>query len=148
LGSARGTVAGRVAAGRGIIPTMGSVTARFLGKVGELAALLWLTAKGYRLRHRNWHGAGGELDLVMERRKEIVFVEVKSRSGELYGGPVAAVDARKRQTLHRTAAAYLGRYDLWDRPCRFDVVTIQKCRWLWHLRHLTNVLRPDLGRQL
>ena len=49
-----------------------------------------LAAKGYRVRHRNWRGGGGELDLVAERRREIVFVEVKARSSDLYGGAVAA----------------------------------------------------------
>ena len=59
---------------------------RLLGRLGEWAALALLLAKGYRPRHRNWRGAGGELDIVVERRREIVFVEVKARSSSLFGG--------------------------------------------------------------
>ena len=104
--------------------------------------------KGYRLRHHNWRGPSGELDLVVERRGEIVFVEVKTRSSSLFGGAVGAINARKRAAVTRTATAYLGRHGLWDRPCRFDVVTIELTErppW-FRLRHYANAFRPDLGR--
>ncbi len=108
-----------------------------------------LLAKGYRLRHRNWRGAGGELDLVMERRGEIVFVEVKARSSDDFGGAAAALNDKKKKTLTRVSAAYLGRFSLWDRPCRFDLVTIERPGGLfpWRVRHYRNVFRPDRGRQ-
>lgn len=109
-----------------------------------------LLLKGYRLRHRNWRGPSGELDLVVERRSEIVFVEVKTRSSELFGGAVGAYGARQREAAVRTASAYLGRFGAWDRPCRFDLVAIERRRtppW-WRIRHVRNAFRPDLGRLL
>ena len=69
-----------------------------LGRRAEWAALVLLMAKGYRPRHRNWRGAGGELDLVMRHHDETVFVEVKARSGDLYGGAVAALNAKKQKS--------------------------------------------------
>jgi len=119
------------------------------GRAGETVALLLLLAKGYRLRHRNWRGAGGELDLVMERRGEIAFVEVKARSSDDFGGAAAALHDKKKKTLTRVSAAYLGRYSLWERPCRFDLVTIERIAGLvpWRVRHYRNVFRPDRGRQ-
>ena len=119
-----------------------------LGRGGELAALILLLLKGYRLRHRNWRGPSGELDLVVERGGRIVFVEVKTRSSELYGGAVAALDRDKRLAVARTAASYLGRYALWDRPCRFDLVAIERVTrfpW-WRSRHVAGAFSPDLGR--
>lgn len=120
------------------------------GRRGEWAALLLLLLKGYRLRHRNWRGAGGELDLVVERRHEIVFVEVKTRSTNLYGGAIGAVDARKKRVLSRVSSAYLSRHDLWDRPCRFDIVTVERKSDFpfWGIRHYPNAFSPDLGRQM
>lgn len=105
--------------------------------------------KGYRPRHRNWRGAGGELDLVMQHRDATVFVEVKARSDDLFGGAAAAFNRDKQRTLTRAAAAYLGRFDLWQRPCRFDLVTIERSGGLlrWRLRHYRNVFQPNLGRQ-
>jgi putative endonuclease len=124
------------------------VSRESVGRRGELAALVVLTLKGYRLRHRNWRGPSGELDLVVERRGELVFVEVKMRRGELFGGAAAAVDRDKQGALVRTAAAYLSRYGLWDRPSSFDVVTIERRTRLpfWRIRHLRNAFQPNLGR--
>jgi putative endonuclease len=115
----------------------------------EWAVLLLLVLRGYRPLHRNWRGSGGEIDLVMRHRGEIVFVEVKARSGDLYGGAVASFDHKKRKVLERAAAAYLGRHGLWDRPCRFDLVTVERRGRLrpWRIRHYKNAHRPDLGRQ-
>ena len=70
-----------------------------LGRRAEWAALLLLMSKGYRPRHRNWRGAGGELDLVMRHRGETVFVEVKARSSDLFGGAAAALNAKKQKVL-------------------------------------------------
>ncbi len=121
---------------------------RRTGRRGELVALVLLSLKGYRLRHRNWRGPTGELDLVFDRRGEVVFVEVKARSGEMFGGAVAAVNRDKQRAMVRTAASYLSRHGLWQRPARFDVVTVERCHGFpgWRVRHLKDVLRPDLGR--
>ncbi|MEE4270499.1 MAG: YraN family protein [Thermoanaerobaculales bacterium] len=120
------------------------------GRLGEWAALALLLAKGYRPRHRNWRGAGGELDLVAECRGEIVFVEVKTRSSSRFGGAGAAVGREKQRALARVSAAYLSRHELWDRPCRFDVVTVEKRRRFpyWSIRHHRNAFSTDLGRQM
>ena len=121
-----------------------------LGRAGELAALVLLVIKGYRLRDRNWRGSSGEIDLVMERRGYVVFVEVKTRSSELFGGAAAALNAAKRGAVTRTAAAYLSRYGLWDRPCRFDLVAIERMGrppW-WRIRHVAGAFAPNLGRLL
>jgi len=121
-----------------------------LGRRAEWAALLMLMIKGYRPRHRNWRGAGGELDLVMQRRGEIVFVEVKARSDTLYGGAVAALHREKQKILTRTSAAYLSRYSLWERPCRFDLITVERVGGIfpWRIRHYRDAFQPNRGRQL
>jgi putative endonuclease len=120
-----------------------------LGRRAEWAALLLLMAKGYRPRHRNWRGAGGELDLVVRHGDTTVFVEVKARSDVDFGGAAAHFDRQKQRVLTRVSAAYLGRYDLWHRPCRFDLVTLERSGGVlpWRIRHYPNVFQPDLGRQ-
>lgn len=121
-----------------------------LGRRAEWLALVLLVIKGHRPRHRNWRGAGGELDLVVERRREIVFVEVKARSSGLYGGAAAAVGATKRRHLARVSSAYLSAHDLWHRPSRFDIVTVERRRGFpfWRIRHYVNAFTVDAGRQL
>ena len=123
-------------------------TRRRTGRRGELVALVLLSLKGYRLRHRRWQGPSGELDLVFDRRGAVVFVEVKTRTSDEFGGAVAAVDSDKQRAIVRTAAAYLSRHGLWGRPARFDVVTVERHRGVpgWKICHLKDVIRPDLGR--
>jgi len=134
----------------GTIGSEGPMDRQQRGRRAEWIAMLMLLLKGYRPRDRNWRGAGGELDIVVERRREIVFVEVKMRSSNLFGGAVGAVDATKKKNLARVSAAYLSRHDLWDRPCRFDVVTVERTKTFpfWNIRHYKNAFSPDLGRRM
>ena len=124
-------------------------THRF-GRYAERLALFLLILKGYRLRHRNWRGGGGEIDLVMKSGKDIVFVEVKARSGDAFGGAVGALNAAKRRKLTQAASAYLSCFGLWDSGCRFDLVTVESGGSIvpWRLRHYKNAFQPDRGRQM
>ena len=67
-----------------------------------------------------------EIDLVMEDRfrggREIVFVEVKTRSSELFGGGRAAMDRRKRHALCRAVARYMREQP--PTPFRIDLVEV------------------------
>jgi len=121
-----------------------------LGRGGELAALILLLLKGYRLRHRNWRGPSGELDLVVERGGRIVFVEVKTRSSELYGGPLRPSTPTSGRRSHGLPRPTSAAYGLWDRPCRFDLVAIERGErfpW-WRPRHVVGAFEPGLGRLL
>jgi putative endonuclease len=113
-------------------------------------ALLLLVLKLYRLRDRNWSCAAGELDLVMERRGTVVFVEVKTRSSSDFGGALGAIDGAKQAQLARVASIYISRHRLWQRPCRFDVIAIERSGRFpgWRVRHVRDAFHPDLGRQV
>ena len=69
-----------------------------------------LGRQGWVVLERNWHGRGGELDLIVERHGCLRFVEVKERQ---VGDPVGleAVDSYKQRKLARTAEAWLAGYD-------------------------------------
>lgn len=96
------------------------------GRRGEDAALQWLLARGLRLRERNFRCRRGEIDLVMQDRDCIVFVEVRFRRGGRYGSPAETVDGRKRRRLLIAAQYYLqARPDARDAPARFDVVALR-----------------------
>ena len=51
-----------------------------LGKAGETAAVAYLEARGYVIRHRNWRKGHLELDIVAAKDNELIVVEVKTRS--------------------------------------------------------------------
>ena len=98
---------------------------RLFGQEGESVAERYLRRKGYRILERNARSSVGELDLVVEDGAVLVFVEVKARHTDAYGGAVYAVHRRKQDKLIQLAAQYLARHHIINRPCRFDVVLVQ-----------------------
>lgn len=95
------------------------------GQASEMQAEQFLLAKGYRILDRNVRTSLGELDLVAEDQGVVVFVEVKGRATEAFGGALLAVDHRKRVKLTKLAAQYLARRHWSDKACRFDVMLVQ-----------------------
>jgi len=94
------------------------------GRLGETAALEFLEQKGWRIAEQNWRSGRGEIDLIAwANDKLLVFVEVKTRAGEAFGGPEEAIDAKKQDLLLRAAGAYMESIN-YDWEIRFDVVAI------------------------
>jgi putative endonuclease len=92
------------------------------GRAGESAAERYLRRKGYRILERNVRSFWGELDLVAEDGRVLVFIEVKARRTSACGGAPFAVDGRKQARVIRLAAQYLADHRVTQRLCRFDVV--------------------------
>ncbi len=109
---------------------------RALGAEGEARAARYLEARGYRILARNARAGGVELDLVAERGRHVVFVEVKTRRGRRAGLPEEAVDARKRARLARGAAAWLREAHHRAAHVRFDVIACERTAGGWTIRHL------------
>ena len=97
---------------------------RGLGARGETLAEAHLRKIGYRIVERNYRCKLGEIDCVAVQGRTLVFLEVKARRSDEFGGPLAAVDQRKRRKLTRLAQHYVAARGLHDTPCRFDVVGV------------------------
>jgi putative endonuclease len=97
-----------------------------LGRDGEDAVASYLTRSGYEILDRNWRCAQGEVDIVALDESEIVVVEVKTRTSELFGHPFEAVDERKRSRLWRLAAAWCRQHPdaARGRRVRLDAVAV------------------------
>ncbi len=101
------------------------ITSRELGNQAEDFAAKFLIAEGLTLLERNVTFKVGEIDLIMQDKKSLVFVEVRRRKHLQYGGALASITATKRKRLTRAALAYLQRRRLMDKiACRFDLVAI------------------------
>jgi putative endonuclease len=92
-----------------------------LGKAGEKAAAQLLQKLGYEVVGAGFLARRGELDLVCRRGKELVVVEVKTRSSDAFGTPIEAVGSRKRRALMSAAAEYRALAG-WRGPIRYAVV--------------------------
>jgi putative endonuclease len=98
-----------------------------LGRKGEAAAERFLKKESFKILYRNFRArSGGEIDLVCRDRKEqvLVFVEVKTRTNELFGTPHEAVTWRKRARIIRAAKEWLRLLDRPEVSFRFDIVEV------------------------
>ena len=96
-----------------------------LGRRGEDLAHRYLQGKGFRILARNWTGPRlAEADIVASDGGRTVFVEVKSRRGDEFGGPERAVNEMKVVAQRRAARAWARRAGIEASEIRFDLVTV------------------------
>jgi putative endonuclease len=103
------------------------------GNRAEWLALLWLTAKGYRLLARRFGGKGGEIDLIMKRGRTVAFIEVKAR-GRI-DDAVTAITPEKRRLVEARIRQWIARNG-WamDHHLRADAVFLAPWRQPRHVR--------------
>jgi putative endonuclease len=99
-------------------------TSKALGDDGEQLALKYLEKKGLKLITRNFRQRGGEIDLIMQDAKALVFIEVRRRQSEQFGSALESVTYQKQQRLIQTAQYYLQQNKRIYSSYRFDVVGI------------------------
>lgn len=101
------------------------MNSRQAGARWEKTAESFLAGHGLRLLERNFSSRLGEIDLVMEDDKTIVFVEVRYRENNRHGSGAESVTVHKQNRISRTAAWYLAKNPHRAAQfCRFDVISI------------------------
>jgi putative endonuclease len=98
-----------------------------VGKDGEKLAARYLRRNGFRILYRNFRSKrGGEIDLICRdcRENTLVFVEVKTRSTDLFGPPHAAVTLAKQDRIIRGAKEWLRMLDDPRVSYRFDIIDV------------------------
>ena len=101
-----------------------SAARQAFGELGERIAERWLRRRGWRIVQRRFRCGHRDIDLVVERDGIVAFVEVKARKGAEFGGPVQAVNYRKRKQLERSATVWIDRHGQESESYRFDVVGV------------------------
>ena len=96
------------------------------GNQGESAVVSYLLSRGYDIAERNYRCKQGEIDIIARPYSGcLVFVEVKTRSGNQCGSPIEAVTRSKRLKIVRTAQHYLIENNLYDAiDVRFDIAEV------------------------
>lgn len=92
------------------------------GNLGEDIAVKYLKKNKYIILERNFNVRGGEIDIIAKKGDYVIFVEVKTRSNDGYGGGLEAVNYTKQQRMIKAAQVYMLRFG--DIPVRFDVVVV------------------------
>ncbi len=95
------------------------------GHKSERQAGKYLVRQGLKLLQRNYRTPFGEIDLIMQQKETLVFVEVRFRRSNDFGTPAETVDLRKQAKLRAVAEHYLQKNkDKSQQACRFDIVAI------------------------
>ncbi|MDP3559251.1 MAG: YraN family protein [Legionellaceae bacterium] len=96
------------------------------GQHAEDEACRYLEQHGLKCVGRNYHCRMGEIDLIMQDSKTLVFVEVRARSSSYFGRAEETITYTKQRKIIQTAMMYLTEKGLVNRCLtRFDVLCIQ-----------------------
>ncbi len=93
------------------------------GKIGENLAKEYLEKKGYNIIEQNYRTKFAEIDLVAKNKEELVFVEVRTKRGEMFGTPEETINKRKLRKLWLNARGYTNQIK-WTGPSRIDAVCV------------------------
>ena len=112
-----------------------------IGKRGEEIAKRFLEKKGYKIIEQNYRTKYGEIDLVCQKGKELIIVEVRTKVGDLYGTPEESLNYRKLRKLRLNALAYVSR-KRWKGPYQIDAVCIvlKPDQTLERIEHYENIV--------
>lgn len=112
------------------------------GLEGEEKAARYLKKQGYKIIAKNFQTRFGEIDIIAEDKKYIVFVEVKARGEKSIAEPKEFVDLRKQRKIITTAEIYLAENPTEKQP-RFDVVEVKKENGKTVINHIENAFEVE-----
>ena len=112
-----------------------------LGQWAEQTALLFLQSQQYQYVNKNYHSRFGEIDLIVKRDNELVFVEVKARSAGSHAEACEVISYSQQRKIIKTAQFFLQRYpNYYNFDCRFDVICFD------FPQKLAKTVQPDFSK--
>jgi putative endonuclease len=94
------------------------------GRKGEDLAVTWLESHGFSILHRNWRYSYFELDIIATRDHFLHFIEVKTRTGDLFGYPEEDVTVKKLKRMMQAGEEFQFQYPTW-KWVQYDVLSIR-----------------------
>ena len=95
-----------------------------LGHEGEGLAAAFLERQGFRILERNYRCRLGEVDLIVEKKGTIHFVEVKTRRSVNKVSPLELISKNKQRHISRVAQHYFAQKKLSDVSGDFSLVIV------------------------
>ena len=110
-----------------------------IGNFGENEAVKFLKKKHYRIVKRNFSCKFGEIDIIARFKKELVFVEVKTRSSKAYGGGIMAVNTHKRRNIYITSEIFMNKIK-YEGARRYDIIEVyvDETKSITEINHIEN----------
>jgi len=96
-----------------------------IGNWGEDVACKYLLEAGYEVIERNFRTPYGEIDIIATLNGQLTFIEVKTRTNNLYGTPESSITAQKRKHMINAAQSFLHTHMQFDHNWQIDVISIE-----------------------
>lgn len=121
-----------------------------IGQKGEEIACRYLSQIGYKIVGKNVRISRGEIDIICQHKKELIVVEVKTRTNERYGIPEEAITNRKALKLAELAQLYSQSNSLISTLIRIDIiiVVLNLYQKKVKIRHLKNAIDDSENDEL
>lgn len=113
------------------------------GQWAEKLAETYLVSQGFQLIERNYRCKWGEIDLIMKHQQAMVFIEVRYRAQQQFGGSLASIDIHKQQRIVKATNYYLQTHPYTQQyACRFDVILLDGEPQKPTIRWISDAFRP------
>ncbi len=94
-----------------------------IGQRGEENAVNYLLSNGYDILERNYRFGRAEIDIIVQKDKTLIFVEVKTRKNSDFGFPETFVSESQEERIHLAAEEFVEKHG-WQGDIRFDIIAI------------------------
>ena len=111
-----------------------------VGTFGENLVKKYLEKIGYKIIQTNFRCRQGEIDIIAIDKKELVFIEVKTRGNQKFGYAVEAVNKYKQSHIKRVTEYFVYKNNLENVCIRFDIIEVYFKERKYYLNHIKNVL--------
>ena len=108
-----------------------------LGKDGELIAFMVLQRDGFAILETNWRFQKAEVDIIAQKDRFLIFIEVTTSSNKKFGNSSESIDKKKIRLYKDAVEGYLEQYPS-DLEVRFDVVNIIIGKDETEIEHISN----------
>ncbi len=121
------------------------ISRRRKGRKGEEFAVEYLKKNGYKIVDRNFRWRGGEIDIIAEKKKTLVFVEVRSFSTDTMGiNPLETIGTFKIQKLIKTAEFFIESHpEFLNYDLRFDAIGVKFNKSGVKIDHIENAFSKE-----
>ena len=114
------------------------------GKWGEDIAVELLEKKSYTILERNWRFSRAEIDIIAMQDDLMIFIEVKTRSSDLFGLPEELISISQQKLIADAATQYMKKKQ-YEWAFRFDIIAILKdSKDNYDIKHLEDAFFPGL----
>lgn len=118
-----------------------------IGKLGEQVAGKYLLENEYDIIEKNYRCNYGEIDIIAydkpKEKRTLVFIEVKTRSNELFGEGIEAIDITKQKHIYKTAEYYLHKRNKENNNIRIDGIEVFLNGDKVTLKHYYNIIMEN-----